>query len=141
MVKNLTAMHVSRFSAWVGKIPWRKEWLSTPIFLPGESHGQRSLVGYSPWDHKESDMTEQLTFHTHFSYSQRESRQTVKSCCPHFLWQANYEGHTSEGVEHSLGKEGLGSDSPWFFIPAPSSCGEEGFLSPVSFGHKCHSIC
>ena len=37
--------------------PWRREWLPTPVFLPGESHGQRSLVGYSPWGHKESDMT------------------------------------------------------------------------------------
>ena len=38
--------------------PWRREWLPTPVFLPGESHGQRSLAGYSPWSHKESDMTE-----------------------------------------------------------------------------------
>ena len=37
---------------WVGKIPWRKKWQPTPVFLPGESHGQRSLVGYSPWSHK-----------------------------------------------------------------------------------------
>ena len=42
----------------VGKIPWRKEWLPTPVFLPGESHGQRSLTGYSPWDCKELDMAE-----------------------------------------------------------------------------------
>ena len=39
-----------------------REWLTTPIFLPGEFHGQRSLVGYSPWGHKELDMTEWLTF-------------------------------------------------------------------------------
>ena len=51
----------SRFNTWVGKIPWRREWLPTPVFLPGESHGQSSLAGYSPWGHKESDMTEQLT--------------------------------------------------------------------------------
>ena len=39
--------------------PWRRAWQPTPVFLPGESHGQRSLVrGYSPWGHKESDMTE-----------------------------------------------------------------------------------
>ena len=37
-----------RFDPWVGKIPWRRAWQSTPVFLPGESHGQRSLVGYSP---------------------------------------------------------------------------------------------
>ena len=45
----------------VRKIPWRREWLPTPVFLPGESHGQRSLAGYSPSGHKESDTTEQLT--------------------------------------------------------------------------------
>ena len=42
----------------VGKIPWRRKWQSTPGLLPGKSHGQRSLVGYSPWDRKESDTTE-----------------------------------------------------------------------------------
>ena len=51
-----------KFDPWVKKIPWRREWLPTPIFWPGESHGQKSLQGYSPWGHKESDMTEQLTF-------------------------------------------------------------------------------
>jgi len=50
-----------RFNPWVGKILWRREWLPTPVFLPGESHGQRSLVGYSPRGCKESDTTEQLT--------------------------------------------------------------------------------
>ena len=40
------------------KIPWRRAWQPTPVSLPGESHGQRSLVGYSPWGHKESDRTE-----------------------------------------------------------------------------------
>ena len=46
------------FDPWVGKIPWRRAWQPTPLFLPRESHGQRSLVGYSPWGHKELDMTE-----------------------------------------------------------------------------------
>ena len=45
----------------VGKIPWRREWQPTPVFLPGEFNGQRSLVGYCPWNHKESDITEQVT--------------------------------------------------------------------------------
>ena len=47
---------------WVGKIPWRTAWKPTPVFLPGESHGQRSLVGYSPWGRKELDMTEVSDF-------------------------------------------------------------------------------
>ena len=45
------------FDPWVGKIPWRTEWQPTPVFLPGEFHGQRSLAGYSPWGCKESDTT------------------------------------------------------------------------------------
>ena len=43
---------------WIRKIPWRRKWQPTPVFLPGKSHGQRSLVGYSPWGCKESEMTE-----------------------------------------------------------------------------------
>ena len=46
---------------WVRKIPWRRAWQPTPAFLPGESHGQRSLDGYSPWGRKELATTEQLT--------------------------------------------------------------------------------
>ena len=47
-----------RFNPWVWKIPWRRAWQPTPVFLPGEAHGRRSLVGYSPYDRKESDVTE-----------------------------------------------------------------------------------
>ena len=43
------------FDPWVGKIRWRRQWHPTPVLLPRKSHGQRSLVGYSPWHHKESD--------------------------------------------------------------------------------------
>ena len=49
---------------WVRKIPWRRALQPTPVFLPGESHGQRSLVGYSPWSHTESDMTKRLGIHS-----------------------------------------------------------------------------
>ena len=59
MVKNPLVMleiwiQIQRpgFDPWVGKITWRREWLPTPAFLPGEFHGQRSLVGYRPWGHK-----------------------------------------------------------------------------------------
>ena len=51
------------FNPWVGKIPWRRAGQPTPLFLPGESHEQRSLVGYSPQGCKESDTTEQLNTH------------------------------------------------------------------------------
>ena len=46
------------FDPWVGKTPWRRAWQPPPVFLPGESHGQMSLAGYSPQDHTKSDTTE-----------------------------------------------------------------------------------
>jgi len=45
-------MQETGFNFWVRKIPWRREWLPTSVFLPGESHGQRRLVGYNPWGHR-----------------------------------------------------------------------------------------
>ena len=47
------------FDSWVGKVPWRRVWQPTPVLLPGESHEQRSLAGYSLWGPKESGMTEE----------------------------------------------------------------------------------
>ena len=58
MVKNLPAVQETWFDPWDGKVPWRRERKPTPVFLPGEFHGQRSLMDYSPWDLKESDTTE-----------------------------------------------------------------------------------
>jgi len=57
-VKNLLAVQRLGFYPWVRKIPWRRKWKLTPVFLPGEFYEQRSLLGYSPWGPKESDMTE-----------------------------------------------------------------------------------
>ena len=73
VVKNLPA-NVGRckrhgFSPWVGKIPWRRKGQPTPVFLPGEVHGQRSLASYNPWSCKELDMIEcmraRARTHTH----------------------------------------------------------------------------
>ena len=54
------------FNSWVKKFPWRRKWQPTPVFLPGESHGQRSLVGYSPKDCKKSNTTEHVCTHIAF---------------------------------------------------------------------------
>ena len=62
MVKNLPAMQETQVRSWVGKIPWRRQWQPTPVFLPYKSNGQRNLAGYSPWHLKELDTTEQLMF-------------------------------------------------------------------------------
>ena len=65
----------SGFDSWVGKIPWRRKWQPTAVYLPGEFQGQRDLVGYRPWDGKESDTTE----HTHLLPLSHDCRR-----CP--LW-------------------------------------------------------
>ena len=49
--KHLLAMQRPGFDPWVGKIPWRRKWQPTLVFLPGKSHGQKNLAGYSPWSH------------------------------------------------------------------------------------------
>ena len=64
------------FNPWVEKILWRRQWHPTPVIFPGKSHGWRSLVGYSPWDRKESDTTEWLNFKLSIRVSQ--VAQTVK---------------------------------------------------------------
>ena len=58
----------SRFDPWVGKIPWGREWLPTPVFLAGQFCGHRNLASYSPWGHKESDTIEWLTLMNVFRY-------------------------------------------------------------------------
>ena len=66
----------SRFDPLVRKIPWRREWLPTPVFLLGEFHGLRSLVGYSPWGWKQLDRTERLIL------SGLESEADFSLCSP-----------------------------------------------------------
>ena len=63
-VKNLPAMWETWVRSLAWEDPWRSKWQATPVFLPGKSHGQRSLMGCSPWGHKDSDTTEQLKQHT-----------------------------------------------------------------------------
>ena len=67
VVKNPPANRRRGFDPWVGKIPWRRKGQRTPVFLPGKFHGQRSLAGYSPWDHRVRHelVTEQAHTHTH----------------------------------------------------------------------------
>ena len=66
VVETVKNLQETGFDSWFGKIPWRRAWQPTPVFLPRESHGQRSLAGCSPWGRKESGMTERLST---FSYS------------------------------------------------------------------------
>ena len=69
------------FDPWVLKIPWRRKWQLTPVFLPGKFHGQKSLAGCSPWDCKESDVTQQQPPQTPVRVL-----MSSKHCCPTKSW-------------------------------------------------------
>ena len=62
MVKRLPTMRETQVWSWVGEIPWRRKWHPTPVLLPGKSHGQRSLVGYSPWGPESQTWLSDFTF-------------------------------------------------------------------------------
>ena len=94
MVKNLPVMQETQVWSLVGKIPWRREWLPTPVFLPGEFHGQRSLAGYSPWGRKGSDTTEWLTLLLHATYIARH-------CSQHFM---PFNSHINDHNNHAAAK-------------------------------------
>ena len=100
-----------------GKSPWRRERLPTPVFLPGEFYRQRSLAGYSPWDHKELDMTEWLSFiEIYLIYSERQRMRCldsiINSVAPIFsklkeivkdreAWRATVPGVTKSQIQQS----------------------------------------
>ena len=64
------------FNPWVGKIPWKRKWQPTAVFLPRKFHGQRSLMNYSPYSHKESEITENVHVHTHTHTDTHTQRHT-----------------------------------------------------------------
>ena len=80
-VSAYNACRRPRFIPWVRKIAWRRKWQPTPVHLPGESHGWRSLVGYSSWGRKESDRTEGLHFHFHFQLKGGVA-DNIRTCTP-----------------------------------------------------------
>ena len=96
------------FNPWVGKIPRRRKWQPTLVLLPGESHGQRTLVGYSPWGCKESDTTE-VTQHNKAPHRTEASgcpdgrkRQLTNHAGRHPFSRGEWEGGSSEGRVVSL---------------------------------------
>ena len=76
-----------RFNPWVRKIPWRRKWQPTWVFLSGKFHGQRSLVGYSPWGRKELHTTKRLNLHTQGRSQKKRKKGTVG--CAIYGWFAN----------------------------------------------------
>ena len=98
VVKNLPLSWRPRFNSWAEKIPWRRAWQPTPVFLTGESHRQRSLFGYSPLGRKETDTTEWLThtqdsvqvFELHSSTMIQWLKWTRANKLPHYTSNKNY---------------------------------------------------
>ena len=75
-----------QYSCLVRRVPWRRAWQPTPVFLPGDSHGQRSLAGYSPGGHEESDTTE-ATKHTSTTSGKCSGCRGQQSHSPTALYQ------------------------------------------------------
>ena len=75
-----------RFNSWVRKIPWKRRWQPTPVFLSGKPHGQRSLAGYSPWGRNESDTTERLTQNQGVHRVWNMDRKGWPRICPVVQW-------------------------------------------------------
>ena len=99
------------FDSWFGKMPWRKAWQPTPMFLPGESHEQRSLVVCTPWGGKELDMTERLTltltyfffffhfdFHTLNFWRERQKLYRNHTTALHFSASVPISGQCQSGT-------------------------------------------
>ena len=95
-----------RFDPWVRKIPWRRKWEPTPVFLPGESHGQRSLAGYSPWGCRVGHDWRTEPTHEHW-----QVKDIFKRSCSHSLifFQDNHFAGTRNGLAS------LGNRSRWLF--------------------------
>ena len=74
LVARMVKCGSPRFDPWVGKIPWRRKWQPAPVFLPGESHGWRSVAGYSPWGHKETQLS---NFSEYVMYWWLKSKKTL----------------------------------------------------------------
>ena len=99
---------------WI-KIPWRRAWKPTPVFLPGESQGQKSLAAYSPWGHKELDAAEETALHTYSatplsSIPTWESSQviaSVKTCSESSTWADQViQEHAQCQTKSSLSEQG-----------------------------------
>ena len=100
MVKNPPAMQKTWFDLWVVMISWRREWLPTPVFFPVESHGQRSLEGYSPQGHKESDTIKQLSMPTFIPHIIPTQYNTIISSRKIQHWYISVR-YTESSLSHS----------------------------------------
>ena len=123
------------FDPWVRKIPWRREWQPTPIFLPGRSHGQRNLEGYSPWGHKESDTTEHARILLDPRVGYRSSQfltQLFKQILFWILTKATHKQTDKKGVYLEHWTHSYWAPFPCLMVPIPSSASSVPLsLAPV----------
>ena len=116
---------------WVGKIPWRRKWQPTPVSLPGKSHGQRSLVGYSPWSRKELDTTEpshpQTHTHTPHTCTRTHTHPPYTRAHTHTHTHTRARTHT-----HTHGKLGI---ALLFTVPRGAALPHQVLTSPLLFFH------
>ena len=94
-------------------MPWRREWLPTPVFWPGEFYGQRSLAGYSPWDRKESDTTEQLSLVQIWQFYQKEGWALKNWCFRIMVLEKSLENPL---VSKEIKPVNPKVNRPWIFI-------------------------
>ena len=103
---------------------WRRQWHPTPVLLPGKSHGRRSLVGWRPWGHEESDMTEQLHFHFSLSCTGEGNGNPLQCSCLENLRDREPGGPPSMGL-HRVGHDW--SDLAYTF-GLPCNAGDLGLI-------------
>ena len=121
VVKNPPAnagdTRLTGFDPWVGKIPWRRKWQPSPVFLPGKSHGQRSLVGYCPLGHKESDTTKGLSTHTHHVASVSLNLEQFSVLLLWSLTVLKSAGFSFWKLTLNLGPSNISHDQTWAMHP------------------------
>ena len=133
--KSLLAMQETQVDPWVGKIPWWREGQPTLVFLPGEAHGQRSLVDYNQWGCKGSDTTERLALSLHVTH-------TCTYVCMYMTHVFMYMCHNIclYGYTHTTWEEH--KVSLWFWYSKPlhytSSCSSLGDRHIHSFVLWCY---
>ena len=142
MVKCLSAMQETQVQSWVGKMPWRMKWQPTAVLLPGKSHGQRSLVGYSPWGHKESDMTDRL----HFTFTSFINGKLLTRVWLFTIpWNVAYQASPSMECSRQEYRSGLPFPSPGD-LPNPgikhrsSTLHADALLSEPPRKHNCQIL-
>ena len=119
----------------LGRFPWSRKW--QPVFLPGKFHGQRSLVGSSPWGHKESNMPERLSTHTHGAFTS-SLPCTLSKSLPDTQQTPPKKGQSKEGqhmmcVESAVGLESKCSSPEWRET-------ERSFLTRGVTTHRVHRV-